>query len=164
MSSLRLKVAEAGQEDVGRGIVQVSDAGLAALDPKRRDVVPIFGGRETRPLSRRPLGRPAGGCATDGLAGPDKRQRQHGGLRLGAQGRLTEFAEGDPVPFALGDPHFPLSPCGQRGPDHGRSGAEPAGYRPGGTYPEELLWGLLGSLAIGCGEVPLIVEAAVPSG
>ncbi|MBI3781505.1 MAG: AAA family ATPase, partial [candidate division NC10 bacterium] len=51
VGGLRLKVAEAGQEDVGKGIVRVSDAAFAALELDRGDVVSILGERETAALA-----------------------------------------------------------------------------------------------------------------
>lgn len=51
---IRLKVAEAGQEDVGRGIVRVSDAAFAALELERGEILSIIGERETAAWWQRP--------------------------------------------------------------------------------------------------------------
>ena len=47
LEGLRLKVAEAGQEDVGRGIVRITEAAFAALEMERGQIVSIVGERET---------------------------------------------------------------------------------------------------------------------
>jgi transitional endoplasmic reticulum ATPase len=174
-AGLRLKVTEAPQEDVGRGIVRISDAAFEALELERGEVVSIAGERETAALVA------AGRSADPGL----DMVRMDGVIRTNAHASVGDYVQ---VRKAAWRPAEKVTLAPTR---KGIRVVAPADalrqallYRPvvkgdliiagtaqrprepipPGMYPEELLRGLLGSLAIGLGEVRLLVVATQPGG
>lgn len=175
MSGLRLKVAEAGQEDVGRSIVRVSDAAFAALELERGEVVAIMGERETAALA-------APAHSVD--QGLDV-IRMDGVIRTNARAGIGDYVQVGKA--AWRDAHKVTLAPARRGirvvapvetlrqallyrpvvkGDLITAGvvSRPRESVPPGMYPEELLRGLLGSLAVGLGEVRLLVVATEPAG
>jgi len=175
VGGLRLKVAEAGQEDVGKGIVRVSDAAFAALELDRGDVVSILGERETAALAI------AARSADQAL----EVVRMDGLIRTNARASIGDYVQVRKAAWRDAQ-KITLAPArrGLRAVAPGEVLRQALLYRPvvlgdlvsvgtasrsrevvpPGMYPEELLRGLLGSLAIGLGEVRLIVTATAPSG
>ncbi len=175
MPGLRLKVAEAGQEDVGKGIVRISDAAFSSLELDRGDVVAIVGERETAALVA------AGRSADQGL----DVVRMDGVIRSNAQAGIGDYVQvrkaawrdAEKVTLAPARKGIRVMAPGEalrqallhrpvvKGDLITAGGAQRSrDVLPPGMYPEELLRGLLGSLAIGLGEVRLIVVATTPSG
>jgi transitional endoplasmic reticulum ATPase len=172
---IRLKVAEAGQEDVGRGIVRVSDAAFAALELERGEIVSIIGERETAALVA------AARSADQGL----DVVRVDGVIRTNAHASIGDYVQVRKAPWRDAQ-KVTLAPArkGLRAVAPGEVLRQALLYRPvvrgdlisvgtasrskeivpPGMYPEELFRGLLGSLAIGLGEVRLVVAGTVPSG
>ncbi len=175
MEGLRLKVAEAGQEDVGRGIVRVTEAAFAALELERGQVVAIVGDRETAALAA------AARSADQGL----DVVRMDGVIRTNARASIGDYVQVRKAAWHEAE-KVTLAPArkGIRVVAPGEALRQALLYRPvvkgdlitvgtaqrsreivpPGVYPEELLRGFLGSLAIGLGEARLIVAATVPSG
>ncbi|PWB81077.1 MAG: AAA family ATPase [Candidatus Methylomirabilota bacterium] len=172
---IRLKVAEAGQEDVGRGIVRVSDAAFAVLELERGEIVSIVGERETAALvaAARSADQGLDVIRVDGVI----RTNAHASIGDYVQVRKATWREAQKVTLAP-------ARKGLRAVAPGDVLRQALLYRPvvrgdlisvgtasrsketipSGMYPEELFRGLLGSLAIGLGEVRLVVAATVPSG
>ncbi len=172
---LRLKVAEAGQEDVGRGIVRVSEAAFAALELERGEVVSIVAERETAALV-------APAHSVD--QGLDV-IRMDGVIRTNARASIGDYVHVRKADWRDAQ-KVTLAPArkGIRIIAPGEALRQALVYRPvvkgdlisagtalrsremipPGMYPEELFRGLLGSLAVGLGEVRLIVASTVPAG
>jgi len=175
MEGLRLKVAEAGQEDVGRGIVRVTEAAFAALELERGQVVAIVGERETAALAA------AARSADQGL----DVIRMDGVIRTNARASIGDYVQVRKAVWRDAE-KVTLAPArkGIRVVAPGEALRQALLFRPvvkgdlitagtaqrsreivpPGMYPEELLRGFLGSLAIGLGEVRLIVAGTAPGG
>ncbi len=175
VEGLRLKVAEAGQEDVGRGIVRITEAAFGALELERGQIVAIVGERETAAQVA------AARSADQGL----DVIRMDGVIRTNARASIGDYVQVRKATWRDAD-KVALAPArkGIRVVAPGEALRQALLYRPvvkgdlitagtaqrpreivpPGMYPEELLRGFLGSLAIGLGEVRLIVAAAAPPG
>jgi len=174
-TGMRLKVAEAGQEDVGRGIVRISDAAFSSLGLERGEVVAIVGERETAALvaAGRTADQALDVVRMDGII----RTNCRAGIGDYVQVRKAVCRDAEKVTLAPARKGIRVVAPGEalrqallyRPVAKGDLVAAGTGQRsremmPPGMYPEDLLRGLLGSLAVGLGEVRMIVAATVPSG
>jgi transitional endoplasmic reticulum ATPase len=173
---LRLKMAEANQGDVGKGIVRISEEYLAKIGVRTLDVVEIMGSRVTSALAINAYSADQGldTVRMDGLirsnAGTsigqyievkkaDWNEAKHVTLAPVTQG-MQIFAPGDVLtkvfqgrPVTKGDI---ISTTSIRKPPADTFGRE--------TMFEEIFRGFLGAQAFGLGEIKLRVVSSSPAG
>ena len=175
--SIRLKVSEANQGDVGKGIVRIGEDFLAKIDARPLDVVELVGSRPTAALAVSAYSQDQGldMIRMDGLI------RSNAGTSIGQYVEVKKAAWGDakhvtlaPVTqgmqiFAPGDvltrvfngrPLIKgdiISTTSVRKPPSDSIGSRE-------TMFEELFRGFLGAQAFGLGEIKLRVVSTSPAG
>jgi transitional endoplasmic reticulum ATPase len=173
---IRLKVAEANQGDVGKGIVRIGEAFLARLGARPLDVVEVVGSRPTAALAVNAYSADQGAdmIRMDGLirsnAGSSIGQYVEIRKALWSEARhvtlapvthgMQIFAPGDVLtkvfngrPVTRGDL---ISTTSVRKPPSDSMGRE--------TMFEEIFRGFLGAQAFGLGEIKLRVVSTTPAG